>query len=430
MYVLDHKIPRYLWKLRDVLTEEYLEWLEINYNKITDNKRRLAKNATGCFVLNLNKAIKSKSKYIGLTLSEGDFSKERIINGKATGRKVSYTYTRSLLDFLDINNYGEISVGGEVTDYQVIKGKWTAVSFSTSYFKMYKTLENLYNIYVKPKKSFDTLEDTLRLRYGKKKHNEEFDMSEAQEGLIDFLDRFNTLSRNTDVTFKGTRLDTQIYKVFNEDFKSGGRSYMNCNYQRLSSDDRKKIEISGKKVVCYDFKGFEVGLAYSMNQEIMEMEDPYYTPELIMEGYDKDVARKISKLALIICLNVDNKNDARLAINKSLSDNLNINKLYKEGKIPDKTIPVTWLIECVTENHHLIENRFFDKQGLHIQNVGSAVNDYILDYMMQNHNQLVMQVHDDFAVIEEYENILKEVMFKAYENVLGFTDNCKITKEY
>ena len=429
MYIIDHKIPRYLTKFRDTILKEYLDWLSINYNKITNNKINIAKGAVGCFVLNFNKNMLSNKKAFGVTLSKNSYSKSRVVNGKNTKRKVSYQYTKSLYNFLHQNSYGELTTGGEIEDYQMIKGKWTPVSFSNSYFKPEKRLKDLYARYVKPKQVFDKLEDVLILRDSKSKYSEEFSMTHQQEGILDFLERYNSFSRTKDVRFKGDKLDTQIYKIFNTDFNHGGRSHMNCEYQRLSSKDRTSVEIEGKKVVCYDYKGFEVSLAYSMNQEIMEMDDPYRIPELISEGYDPDIARKIAKLAIIICLNVDSENDAKLAINKALSDNLKINELYEKGKIPDKTIPVSWVIEVVTENHYIINNLFFSAKGLQVQNVGSAVNDYVLDYMMQNHNQLVIQTHDDFSVIEEYEEELKTTMFKAYEHVLGFNDNCKIEKE-
>ena len=109
MYIVDHKIPKYLYKIRDVVLEDYLNWLSLNYNNITENKKRLAKNAVSCFILNLNVAMLKEAEHIGLSLSQTTYNKSRIINGKDTKRKVSYTYTKSLYNYLNLQ-YSFMSV--------------------------------------------------------------------------------------------------------------------------------------------------------------------------------------------------------------------------------------------------------------------------------------------------------------------------------
>lgn len=430
MYIIDHKIPKYLYKIRDKILEDYLDWLSINYNKITAHKKDLAKKAVNCFLLNFNSAVINHRKHIGLTLSDKPYSVSRVINGKDTKRKVSYTYTRSLYMFLDLNGYGDLNVGGEIESYGFIDGKWQPVDYSQSYFKVGVKLKNLYSSLVKPRKNYSALEDVIILRKSKSKHNEVFKMNDKVEPILDFVNRWNDFSRDKNITFKGEKIDIQIYKIFNGDFDRGGRSHHNCDYQRQSKKDRKDLEIDGSSVVCYDYKGFEPSIAYSMNQEIMETEDPYQIDTIIEMGYDKSISRKLAKLVFIICLNVDSERSAQLAINKAIADNMNVEDLYNKGLIPEKTIPVKVIIDKVKCHHYIIEDLFFSEKGLYVQNIGTAINDYILDHMMQNYKQVVIQVHDDFSVAEEYEDILKDVMKRAYEQVLGFSDNCYIAKEY
>lgn len=429
MYIVDHKIPKYLYKIRDVVLEDYLNWLSLNYNNITENKKRLAKNAVSCFILNLNVAMLKEAEHIGLSLSQTTYNKSRIINGKDTKRKVSYTYTKSLYNYLNLHNYGDLTVGG-VSDFGMVDGVWCATDFSGSYLKIGIKTKTLYSKYVKKRETFDKLEDVLILRKKNSKFNERYAMEERLDSVLDFLNRFNELCRDKEVTLHGKRLDIQIYKIFNEDFNNGGRNHHNCNYQRESKNTRKDLIIEGSPTVCYDFKGFEPSIAYSMNQEVMEMDDPYYVEALLNKGYDPEVSRKLAKLVVIICLNVDSEKSAKLAINKAISDNLNVKSLFDKGKIPEETIPVQWVIDQIKDLHYIISHMFFTAKGLIVQNVGSAINDYILDHIMQNYKQLVVQVHDDFSIAEDYEDVLKEVMFKAYERVLGFSDNCKIEKEY
>ncbi|APC44430.1 hypothetical protein [Pseudoalteromonas phage PH357] len=430
MYIIDYKIPKYLYKIRDEILNDYLDWLSLNYNTITDRKKDLAKKAVSCFILNFNSCMLNNKRAFGITLKENSYSKSRVINGKNVRRKVSYTYTRSLYNFLHIKDYGDLTVGGEVEDFGFVDGKWTPVEYSKSYFKVSDKLKSTYHELVKPRDNFSILEDVLILRKHKSKHSEVFKMDNKVEPILDFVSRWNEFSSDKHITLKGQRIDAQIYKIFNGDFDNGGRSHHNCSYQRQSKQDRQELEIEGSSVVCYDYKGFEPSIAYSMNQEIMEMDDPYKIESIEEMGYCEDVSRKLAKLVFIICLNVDSEKSAKLAINKAIADNLNVESLYNRGLIPTKTIPTKVIIDKVKSAHYIIEDLFFSAKGLVVQNIGAAINDYILDHMMQNHKQVVMQVHDDFSVAEDYEDILKDVMFRAYEHVLGFSDNCKIEKEF
>ena len=102
MYVLDYKINKQLYKLRDYLLKEYLDYLQGMYNNITKNKQDLASKAVACFILNTYNHCINKHERVGITLDEYSYSHSLIINGKNTGRKISYTYTRSFLDFLKL----------------------------------------------------------------------------------------------------------------------------------------------------------------------------------------------------------------------------------------------------------------------------------------------------------------------------------------
>lgn len=429
MYIIDHKIPKYLYKYRDEILKEYLYWLECSFNKITQNKINLAKKSVNCFVLNSHNHIMANNKKMYLTLHEEHYSHPRIVNGKDTRRKVSYTYTKSLFNFLNLHNYGDLKIGG-VEDYGFNEeGKWTAVSFTSSLFTLSDKLIKIYKNTVKQRDHFDELENVVILRKKGSNKEEKFKMTEKVVPVLDFVRRYNEFSRSKEVTLDGIKLDMQIYKIFNGDFDNGGRNYHNSLYQLISGEDRAKVEIEGKETVCYDYGGFEPCIAYSMNQEVMEMEDPYYVDSLLELGYEFNTARKLAKLTLLICLNVDNMRSAKLAINKSIRDNMDTEKLFKEGMIPTRVINVTELIDHVRSFHHVIGFMFFNNAGLMVQNIGSAINNYILDHMMQVHGQLVIQTHDDFRVDKEYEEELKSVMKEAFNVVLGFDDNCRIKKE-
>ena len=72
----------------------------------------------------------------------------------------------------------------------------------------------------------------------------------------------------------------------------------------------------------------------------------------------------------------------------------------------------------------------YNESSFTLQQVGSLVNDYVVDSLMQKHGCLVLQVHDSFIVQEEFGEILKETMVKGYEYIFGYSDNCYIELEF
>lgn len=428
MYKIDHKIPKYLYKIREEIVKDFEEYLQDNFVKITTNKSKLIKNVVGCFVLNLNKCMISGGDRFGLTLRPESYSNKIIVNGRDTKRKVSYTYTKSLFQFLNQKDYGDLHVGGEVENYGFIGKEWLPTSFSKSYFKVNSKLITMYEEYVIKPDKFEPLDNVVILRDDNKK-DKTYRVDEIVKQAVDYVNRYNKFSREVDVVFRDKKLDAQIYKIFNKDFNHGGRSQMNSEYQRLNGEKRDEVVIGGDITCCYDYKGFEPSIAYSIKQEIMEG-DPYTIDALHEKGYEEKTARKLAKAIFIICLNCDNLTQAKRALSMWISENMDLEKLYNNGYIPVKTIPTAEVIEDMLDYHHMIREVFFSShRGYCVQNVGASINDFVLDSMIQNHKTLVIQVHDDFRCTVEKEEELKETMHKAYEAVLGFSDNCYIVKE-
>ncbi|APC44275.1 hypothetical protein [Pseudoalteromonas phage PH357] len=428
MYKIDHKIPKHLHNFRDKLVAEFENYLKDNFVNITQNKHQTIIKAVSCFTLNLNKAMVSRKKAFGVTLSSNSFSKSVIVNGRDTKRKVSYTYTKSLLNFLNLYNYIDLHVGGEVEDYTFYNNEWIPSEFSKSYVKLQERLINLYNECVTKPTTFELIDDVVKLRDADK-NQKSYRVTEYVRDKISYVNRYNKFSLEVEVVYREERLDTQIYKVYNKNFKTGGRSIMNSEYQMLNGEKRDEVTIGGDNTCCYDYKGFEPSIAYSIKQELMEG-DPYHFEELIEQGYETQTARKLAKAVFVICLNCDNLTQAKRAISMWISENMDLKELYSQGKIPVQTIRTGEVIDIMLDHHHMIADIFFSShRGFCVQNIGSEINDFVCDSMIQNHKTLVIQVHDDFRCTVEKEQELKDTMFKAYEVVLGFTDNCQIVKE-
>ena len=428
MFIVDHKLPKNLSKLLSYFCKEYEGYLQDNFVKITKNKSDLIRKAVSCFLINANNCILKNRKTFGVNISSDRFSENIIINGRDTKRKVSHRYFKSFINFLSFEDYGELDKGGDYTGHSIIHGQLVYDQFTKSRFTLSTRFLNIYSQLVKECKGFNKIDNVLILR-DKNKKPVVYKRNDKIRGKIDYLNLYNKFTLTIPVTSGEKILDMQIYKVGNENFDNGMRSFTVGEYQHMNKKERSEVLIGGEKTVCYDFKGFEPSLAYSVNQEIMEFDDPYHIEELIDLGYDKEVCRKIVKKVLIVCLNTSCEKEAKQAINYLLVEDFDLDKLYRKNLIPTRTIPVSTFINAILDKHYLISDCFFTSKGLGLQAIGAAINDYILENLMQNHKVLCLQVHDDFRVAEKYENLLPDIMFKAYEHVLGFNDNCKIEKE-
>lgn len=424
MYVIDHKINKGLYNLRDYLTSEYLDWLSQYYNKITKNKRDLAKKAVSCFLLNAYKPFTKHTSRVGLTLDEASYSNKIIVNGRNSSRKVSYTYTRSFLTFLEEKEYINLHVGGKA-NYEFVNDRWVFIDREKSYATLLLKITKLFESLVEYYKS-EPLTNVIFLR-DKNKRNITFNIDETTKNSRDNLYNYNSFSLEHVVSCKETVYDVQMFKIYNINLLRGGRGFMKNSIQNLSSEDRKLIKIDGEDVCIFDYKGFEPSLCYTMCQEIFEGDDYYSIDD--MEDYDSKTLRSICKLSLLIMFNTNSRKSAHSAINEVLATEFDIPKLYKDGKIPYKHLPVKLVLDKLEMKHHLIAHKFYCGFGNELQYAGSLIIDYVTDYMMQTYKCLVLSVFDECIAKEEFRELLYSAMVEAFESVLGFSDNCKITVE-
>ena len=424
MFKADYKINKCLYSLRDYLTSEYLTYLAKYGNRITQNKRELAKKAVGCLLLNTYESYLRGKTFSYVSLNNNVFSKGVIINGKRSKRKVSRQYFYSLLDFLQFEDYITL-VKGEVKEYtyengyfEILEAESTKVTFNTRIQKLYHSHKHHW--------VQDRLVNVMIMKDSNKK-SITYNTTVVEREVKEYLDLYNEFSLSKKVTVRGKRYDVQIYKVYNNSsFNQGARSYMKDSIQHLSKQDRLDMMIEDKPVCVYDYKGFEPSLIYSMEQEVMECEDPY---KIEMKGYDEKVLRKLTKIGLLIMLNSKSEEEAISAFNLAIAEDFKPNKLYLEDKIPSEFIHTKIILQKLEKLHHLISHRFYKNFGGEVQYVGSLINDFVVSYMMQNYKVLVVQTHDEFACDKDYHKELYKAMQLGFEHVFGNDKNCKIVRE-
>lgn len=426
MYVIDHKVNKCLYGIRDHLLSLYLVHLGKSFVNITPNKKTLATKAISCILLNITyTGVDTK---VPISLDQSVYSNYVLLcNGRKVNRSISYTYVRSVLDFLVFYGYIKLTVGGftgDNTDYGFVKGKWVPVSFGRSYFEVLTKLKDIYPEEVVPLK----IANIMRLKDSDKKPIPYAKLPPHMKPVFEYQDNYNTFSFKFEITVDKKVYYVQAHKTYNTSFNLGGRSYMEGSetIQSLSKEKRSRVRIDGMSCHCLDYKAFEPSLLYTMRQEVVGFDDHYM---INLPEYDSVLLRKICKGVLLRMLNCESKESAYKACRSYIKDEYGVQSLYESGLIPEARIDVMTIIDMLEQKHYLIKADFYKGIGSELQYAGSLINDYLLDYFMQR-GILVVQVHDAFIVEKEHEEALEQCMKRAFVDVFGFDDNVKITKEF
>jgi len=415
-------LDRNLIKIKNKLVSEVTEDILLT-EKLTKQQISVIKLCVSCFIHNtFNKHCRGLNRS-QITLDKNHYSRGFIQNGVRLKVKVSYRYTMIILDSLKRLNYVILVKGGRECSWD-IKTHELVCTHVCSYLEYLPKLQMLYDKY-KSGYQVKLLKNVIELRDENKLAKTFKTTSQIKVEKASTID-YNLLTITTDVTdSKNRSYNCQVKKIYNVNFETGGRSYMGLEgIQNLSKQERRDLMIRGNDTVIYDYKSFEPSIAYSINQELMKC-DPY---QLDWKFYDTKFLRDLGKLALTTMLYAGNKQSAILSCSYEIGKKFDIDKLYEEGKIPNPLIDTKQLIEDMEKRNSKILDLLYKQTQNDLSNLGSKIMDYIMNYFTQR-GILVLPVFDEVIIEAEFEDKLKEVMEMAYESVLGFTDNCHISKE-
>lgn len=425
MYQLDYNINKGFNRLVEVLVQEFTEYLvDHEILNITSSREEKITNVVKCWILNSFYPIRKGRSKIHLTLNQNHYSKHVIVNGRDTKRKISYTYTMKLFDFLYHESYIDVVKGG-YDGWGYVDGKWRPVDTHPSYAVAETKLIELYMNY---ENTFgqDPMMNVLFLR-DKDGKEKTFKMNTHKQEVRGYLQDYNTRSLSHTISLDDIQFDVQSYKVYNETLTKGGRTYIQGgSIQQLSKEDRSKLVIDGYTVVRLDYKGFEPSIAYQMLHLTKPMEDPY---DIDIFGIDKSIMRDVAKKALLIMFNTESYEQADKALISALRKTYDAEALYESGKLYCPVFPTKVILDKLEEIHYQIRDCFYCNFGYELQYAGGLINDYVMNYFLQNTDYLVVQVFDEFIAPYVIEDKLRGVMKQGFEMVLGSSSNCTIRKE-
>jgi len=441
IYLLDFKVPKYLNLVVDTLFNEYLsEYGNKVFTSLTTHKKTKIRQAMACFCYNTVYNLAFDRTEFCVVLDCQVYAKPLIYNCTRINRKISYTYTKSILDWLHSTGRIRLTKGG-VTEWFVddsgAKPKFIPTAFQSSSVQLSEHLIEMFSDVVDKRRLY-TLQSVLEVR-DKDGVSITKRLGDTERLAVRNLNTYNALARSVVIGVGDRSLDVQLKKVFNNSsFELGGRNYM-IGAGVVTREDRSIMTIDGEKTVELDFKALHPRIAATLDGIQLDATfDPY---QIEVVGMDSAVSRYFGKWAVLILLNTGKTvgsngqfsyNVARKALISQLRGREEVDFDKRELTIKGTTyklpayIDYADIIQKCLERNDYIRLWFHESSGLKLQNYDSKIMDLIISRFNEM-GEIIIPVHDSIVVKEKLEPIAREIMEGCFSQVLGNSFNCVIT---
>lgn len=424
--ILDYKINKkllpYSNNIKDKLTTYLTQFTEV---KLTKHKLELIDKVCKCFVINIASAVKRKQTKFSVTLDEGVYSTPAIYNGNNTGRKVSYTYMRILINYLTSQDDFNLIKGG-ITQWEwdgVLK-KVVPVTWEASYVEIpdqwIKDLDEVVNgVEV-------TAESVLEVRDSRGKVVAKR-LPERQKDLVKLLTKFNYKLIGSEFKIEDNKYSVQVKKIYNNSsFNEGGRVYMSGSglSEMINKENRVHLEINGEPTVECDYAQLWPRIAADLIGVTIDPNFDVYG--IHISGYKPEVIRNLAKVGMMCLFNCKNEESATFALIREMNQKWlkdSIEEAKQEGVWPEFPIAKR-VIEALVERNEYVQTYFFSDAALDLMAIESTMMDYIIEKVLGD-EQIMIPIHDSVIVQEKYKQKAVEIMERAYEVVVG-GNNCVV----
>ena len=306
-----------LYKLNSYFYKLYK--LHYSTNSFTNSKE-----AIDCFSYNMVRCLKYNKDALSITTKDV-YYKDIIINGRSVRSGVGAVATRNILNMLVEEGLIQWDKGYRYDDNSRELGK---ITLTQDFIIDILNKVNIEDVTIRPDLNVLILRD-------KSKNQVEFEHSRKITNMISDLQDYNKFMNSFDVRdYQGDKINTDLTRIFNEDFEHGGRLYTGAGgYQQIPSHLRKGITIDGEYLKELDIKGSHIAILYTLEGHILgKGYDPYqidevdaveYTVEygLAQEYIDEkyDPKRNIIKLALVVMINSKSRQSAIKALTNKVN---------------------------------------------------------------------------------------------------------------
>lgn len=333
---------------------------------------------------------------------------------KSNKRGITYIKIKQAVDWLVTNGY--------VLEQRGRASPNVDVRFS-SYLWATDKLTQMFSkdITLSMQESYITTNNYIVMR---DKTKTEIDYKRTKEVDVMALDMESINKHNSKFLFmdnEGNDLNCSSFtRIFNEDFKFGGRLYRtDVHYIKNSDvdkmDSRLGITIDFKPVVEVDFTNLHAMILCAIDKVDTStyFGDIY---EYILRYAEWDTApqdRKLIKQAFNVMLNCDSAAKAMQAIQGLINSQPITQDRYtlQSGKIVWKLI-----YDCMPKFQHHFDSP--DKIGMRLQRLDSDIAVIVCNHFVKK-NKPIIPVHDSFVVWDDDGDMLLRIMVDAFKKVTG-----------
>jgi hypothetical protein len=401
-----------------------------------------SEEAIACFSYNLIKAVKLGQYEVSFS-SDRNVYNHVILNGEKIHTGVGYTATMQLVDLFEDEGLLLVEKG-----YKFSKLKKSGfIQLTQRLVDMVEDNVDTEVLVMKQSK------DVLILRNDKGLPLE-FVANKYTRSIIKVLTKYNKFMSGHVVTLDGETLDTGLCRIFNKNFKQGGRLYTSGNsYQGVYAYRRKDILIDGAPTAEVDIKGSHISMLHTLsNSYFLEGWDHYSVEMDGVAEYDTDTLsyilcycnekynpfRNLVKLALLIMVNADDQVTAEYALMEKIKAELSKTKTdlekMDEGSLENlmvcglKNVNITELFKKIKKKHLGIEHHFFTGVGNELQKLEGDIFMIVVD-MCIDEGYPVLVIHDSCRAKEEHIQEIGGFIERAWSEVVGDTRNLQLEYE-
>lgn len=429
---VDYKINKDLEELREELVNEYFTHYDL-LSKEGSSRNIKVTNVIGCLLNNIAYTARLGKAVISISLLKNSYTKTAIYNGVDTGRKISYDYLISVINWWDEVGYAILDKGGVVTWKPNTQGRGSSgvVPDQIKPTNLLITDYLLNRVASKQNscKDIPIIPDVIQMRDESKKVIEK-PLGREEKRLLKILDSYNFSSRKFVITVGDSYFDIQLRKVFNNaSWKQGGRSYVTGEGSSIMKRSfRKDIRIDGNPTVEIDFKSLHPSLiAELQGYKLPDGFDPY---GITLEGYDAKTLRTIAKVAFMCIFNSKNLNQATAAVSKELrdltdEDGKHLPTQWKAQGLVPQVIQVKEILQELAMHNIYAQDWVFSGKGIFLQNTDSKIMDCVIQQFLDV-DEFMIPVHDSIIVEDRLKDFAVNAMQVAYKQVMKTDMNCRL----
>jgi hypothetical protein len=424
--ILDYKINKKLLPYSEQIKSKLVTYLsQFKGTTLTKHKLDLIDKACRCFVLNVASTVKKKRTKFSISLDQTVYSSPAIYNGNNTGRKVSYTYMKVLINFITSREDFNLYKGGVTSwEWDAVQGRVVAKTWETSYIEIPDYWINELDLVVNGIEVVSESVIELRDKDGNVVPKR---LPERQKELVKLLTRFNYKLIDSELKIEDNKYSVQVKKIYNNSsFNEGGRIYMSGAglSEMINRQNRLKLEINGEPTVECDYAQLFPRIAADLvGVTLDESFDPY---GISISGYKPSVIRSLAKVGLMCLFNCKDEEGATFALIKEMNQSWmkeQIDEAKKSGEWPEFPI-ARRVIEALVERNSYIHSYFFSDSALDLMAIESTMMDYIIERVMSD-DQIMIPIHDSIIVQDKYKDKAISIMERAYDVVVG-GNNCVV----